>query len=470
MRFQRIPTAAAALLALLLSLSAGACGSKDATGPAIGLTLEEVYQLADELGAVMNNYNATASLRTAMASIRAAGPVRAAAASVPFKASAGCPGGGTTTVSGGYDEGATTTSASATFSYSSCKTAHFTTDGSFSGNGEVTATQTTVTAHATFGGTLSVETADGRSGACPIDVTVDVTMTPTGATTYVISGSACGAKVNQTYTPPLFRKPAGAIAVSIIVDDAANKVYSDGQLVWKGAMVYNETTNMITPDPSWTGPWPPLYDDGPMSAGGHEPEGSVAGDHRFGAVVFVMPPATGATTYEYGMIDQTVETAFGNGWIWPNPNGSFTVNAGATADQQVAGMTLKPFGTTDMQLVLDTRNLDPSGTWDLTTVSVEGSAWAWALLPLTNDGTGKYVFTLSTVAGAGKLLPHVGLTRSGDRPMFQFVLSGRIYTDSSGVASDYGVSAGTRASGASAFTPATVLVDSSSHTPYITIP
>ena len=51
MRFQGITRAAAAALALLLSLSAGACGSKDATGPAIGLSLEEVYQLADELGA-----------------------------------------------------------------------------------------------------------------------------------------------------------------------------------------------------------------------------------------------------------------------------------------------------------------------------------------------------------------------------------------------------------------------------------
>ena len=469
MRSQGTTTAASAALALLLSLGAGACSSRDATGPAISLTPEEVYQLAGELGAEMNNYIATASLRAARASIRAAWPARAAAASVPLSGSAVCLGGGTTTMTGSYDEGTTTTSANATFSYSGCKTAHFTTDGSFSGSGEVTATQVTTTGHATIGGMLHVGTADGRSGTCPIDVTVDVTTTRTGAMTFVISGSACGVTVNQTYTPPLFRKPAGAIAVSIVVDDAANKVYSDGQLAWKGSMVYDPTTNMITPDPFWFGPWPLLYDDGPMSAGGHEPEGSVAGDHRFGAVVFVMPPATGATTYEYGMIDHTVEMAFGNGWIWLGPNGSFTVNAGATADQRVAGMALRSFGATDMQLVLDTRNLDPSGTWDLTTVSVEGSAWEWGVLPLTNDGTGKYVFTLSNVAGAGKLLPHAGLTTSGDKPRFMFVLSGTVYTDSSGAPSIYGVSAGTRASGASAFTATTVLVDST-RTPYITIP
>lgn len=269
----------------------------------------------------------------------------------------------------------------------------------------------------------------------------------------------------------LFKKPAGAIAVSIIVDDAANKVFGDSQLVWKGAMAWDKATNMITADPSWVGPWAPLYDDGPMSAGGHEPAGAVAGDHKFGAVVFVMPPASGATTYEYGMIDQTYETAFGNGWIWPaGPNGSFTVNAGATADQQVAGMTLTPFGTTDMRLVLDSGNLDPSGTWDVTTVVVRSSAWGWGSLTLTNDGTGKFVLTLSSVAGAGKRLAHTGLTTSGDKPQFVFLLSGKSYASSNGIASTNGVSAGTRASGAGAFTAATVLVDSSSHNTYIAIP
>ena len=287
----------------------------------------------------------------------------------------------------------------------------------------------------------------------------------------LLSLGAGACSKDATGPASLFKKPAGAIAVSIVVDDAANKVFGDSQLVWKGAMVYDKATNLITPDPSWAGPWPPLYDDGPMSAGGHEPEGAVAGDHKFGAVVFVMPPATGATTYEYGMIDQTYQTAFGDGWIWPaGPNGSFTVSAGATADQAVAGMTLKAFGTTDVRLVLDTGNLDPSGTWDPTTVAVKCSAWGWGSMLLTNDGTGKYVFTLSSVAGAGKLLPHTGLTTSGDQPQFVFVLSGTGYTSSSGVALTSGVSAGTKASGAGAFTAATVLVDNTSHNTYITIP
>ena len=72
-------------------------------------------------------------------------------------------------------------------------------------------------------------------------------------------------------------------------------------------------------------------------------------------------------------------------------------------------MTLPPFGTTDVQLVLDTGNLDASGTWDPTTVTVKCSAWGWGAVTLTNDGTGKYALTLSNVAGAGKPLPHTGL-------------------------------------------------------------
>ncbi len=467
MKSCRIATAAAAAAAL--ALGTWACSGKEGLGPSVSLSQEEVYQLADELGTVMVNYNSVASLRAMLGALRAAGPARAIAAAVPFNGSAACVSGGTTTVSGSYDETATTLSASATFSYSGCKTAHFTTDGSFSGNANATATQTTVTAHATFGGTLHVATTDGRSGTCLIDAAVDLTETQTGAITYVISGTACGVAVSQTIKTPLYRKPGGAIAVSIVVDDAANKVYSDGQLVWRGSMSYDSIYNIIYSDPTWTGPFPKLYDDGPMSAGGHEPEGAVAGDHKFGAMVFVFPPYYDSTTFEYGMIDQTYGTPPYFGWIWSGPNGRFTVYPGATADQRVAGMTLKPFGTTDVQLVLDANNLDPSGTWDLTTVAVKGSAWAWLELPLTNDGTGRYVFTLSSFVGAGKLLTHTGLATSGDQPEFMFVLGGQNYVNAAG-ASSIGVSAGTKASGAGAFTPTLVLLDSTSHNTFIRVP
>ena len=52
---------------------------------------------------------------------------------------------------------------------------------------------------ATAGGTLTVSTADGRSGSCAIDVTVNITGDFGGNTTYVVSGTACGVKVSATY-------------------------------------------------------------------------------------------------------------------------------------------------------------------------------------------------------------------------------------------------------------------------------
>jgi len=185
----------AALLAL--TLSAGACGSKDATGPSISLSLEEVYALAGELGSVMNTYNA-ASVRAGLGALRSAAPARGVAAVTPFNATANCPGGGTTSVTGSY-EGTTTVTADATFSYSDCKTAHYTTSGSFRANATATSTATTATAQGTVGGTLTVVTLDGRSGACVVDLTVTMTMGQTGNPVTAVSGTACGAKVSGTY-------------------------------------------------------------------------------------------------------------------------------------------------------------------------------------------------------------------------------------------------------------------------------
>ena len=55
-----------------------------------------------------------------------------------------------------------------------------------------------------------------------------------------------------------------------------------------------------TSGPLWAGPWPPLHDHGPMSVGGHEPEGSVAGDRQVRRGGVRHASATGTTTYEYG--------------------------------------------------------------------------------------------------------------------------------------------------------------------------
>jgi hypothetical protein len=255
------------------------------------------------------------------------------------------------------------------------------------------------------------------------------------------------------------------VAVNFTVDDTATKVYTAGQLQWKGSMKHDSTTRKVTKDGTWGGPFATLYDDGPWSAGGHEPEGAVAGDNKWGITVFVTPPATGTEGYEYGLIDH----AFGDGWIWVGTNGTFSVAAGATAAITATGITLPKFGTTDMQLVLDKTKLDTSKTWDTTKVTVKGSAWAWQEVTLTAVGN-TYTFTLSDVVGPGKTLYHTGLLNSGAKPEFIYVFNGVEYKDAGGTGLFTGATAATKASGAATWTTQVPTINPANKNPIITVP
>jgi hypothetical protein len=288
---------------------------------------------------------------------------------------------------------------------------------------------------------------------------------------FAVAASACGSSSDSAPPPPPpgFTQPAGTVAVSFSVDDTANKVFAAGQLQWKGSMIYDATTRKVTKDSTWGGPWATLYDDGPWTAGGHEGAGSVAGDHIWGVTVFVTPPATGSDTYEYGLINVPYQANFGNGWIWTGANGSFAVASADIAPKSAPGTSLPAFGTTDMQLIINTANL-AAGTWDLTKVTVKGSAWAWAEQTMTNSGTGVYTFALSNVVGAGKPLSLSGLTKSGDKPEFIFVFNGKEYKLADGTAAVTGVTAATKASGSSTYVPATIAINASNKNSYITVP
>jgi hypothetical protein len=292
---------------------------------------------------------------------------------------------------------------------------------------------------------------------------------------------ACGSSSSSSGFP----RPAGTIAVGVTVNDTANHVFSDGQLEWKGSMMYDAVTRTVTKDTTWSGPWAPLYDDGPWTSGGHEPAGATAGDHIFGTVVFVTPPATGSDTYEYGMNDAVYQTNFGNGWIWPaGPNGTFAVAAGATADISASGLTLAAFGTKDAQLTIDVAAAlaASNGPWDSAKITVKGSAWAWSEVTLCSSTTtacgttGTKTFTLSDNVGTGKTFAHSGLLHSADKPEFIFVFNGKEYKTASGDAQTTGVTAGTRTGTTGSFAAATVAVYSKSGTPagngntYITVP
>jgi len=216
--------------------------------------------------------------------------------------------------------------------------------------------------------------------------------------------------------------------------------------------------------------WARLYDDGPWTTGGHEPMGAVAGDHKWGITVFATPPATAMQAYDYGLTDGSYEKSYGNGWMWPSgPNGTFTVHAGDTAAITAPGLTIPAFGTTDMQIVIDTTNLAAGTAWDTTQTGIKGSAWAWGTVSLT-VASGKATFTLSAVVGAGHPFNHTGLLHSGDKPQFVITFAGVEYKDATGF-SIQGVTAGTKAQGASTFTPATIaLSPTGDPNPFITVP
>jgi hypothetical protein len=287
---------------------------------------------------------------------------------------------------------------------------------------------------------------------------------------FAVAASACGSSSDSTPTPPPgFTQPAGTVAVSFSVDDTANKVFTAGQLQWKGSMIYDSTTRKVTKDSTWGGPWATLYDDGPWTAGGHEGPGSVAGDNKWGVTVFVTPPATATDTYEYGLINTLYEKNFGNGWIWTGSNGTFTVAAGSTAPTTAPGTSLAAFGTTDLQIVMNIANL-AAGTWDTSTgVKVKGSAWAWSEQPMATTGTGVYTFTLSGVVGAGKPLSLSGLLKTGDKPEFIFVFNGKEYKDANKIGLTTGAVIATKASGSSTWVPGTPAVAGNGN-PYITVP
>ena len=287
--------------------------------------------------------------------------------------------------------------------------------------------------------------------------------------------SACG---SSSDTPPAatpFPRPAGYIAVGFSANDTANRVFANNELGWKGAMAFAETNRVITEDGSWSGPFANLYDDGPWTAGGHEPATGVAGDRIFGATVFIKPPTAAGTniTIGYGMQDNVYQTRYNEGWVWPaGPDGSFVVMAGQTTDINASGMTLPAHGTVHFQLKLDSAALTPpdgGGTWTLTTVKVKGSATSWAEVDVTTTAAaGVYTLDLFTQVGAGKPFYHSGLLKTGDKPEWIWVLNGVEYK-AAGTAARGGVTAATRATATGAWVAATVMLAGNNNTT-ITVP
>lgn len=241
--------------------------------------------------------------------------------------------------------------------------------------------------------------------------------------------------------------PAGAdyVWLEFAIDDSANACYGDAELEWKGSFTYDAATNTLTYDPTWgggAGPYVPLYDDGPLSAGGHEAEGATAGDHILTARVKMLSPDE-ETTVEYG-----AQVADGAAWIWQGSNGTVVVPAGSTDTITATGLTLAATGDIDLKLELHTVALDAGFPFDpaTDTVTIKGEFTNWAEVALLDDGQkgdtaaddGIFTFLLSeNVAHCG------GLLMLADDYEFVYVISGVEYKDGNGDALATGVTAWT---------------------------
>ncbi|MCB9648711.1 MAG: hypothetical protein H6730_19220 [Deltaproteobacteria bacterium] len=223
-----------------------------------------------------------------------------------------------------------------------------------------------------------------------------------------------------------FQQPEGTTPLSFCIDDSANGTYEAGDgLKWKGTLLYDETTRIVENPGNWDGPYPPVYDDGPWNAGGHEPIGQTAGDHVWCVTAFFATP-TEDTPFEYGAEDAA-------GWIWVGGNGTFTVPANSTAEIIADPLVIEAHGTIDMRLTIDTSTLAAGYQIDpaTDTVKVKGSYASWVEIPCVDDGTkgdatagdGIFTFVLSENVGVGTNLKHAGLLRTGQQAEFVFVFN-----------------------------------------------
>ncbi|MBW2701424.1 MAG: IPT/TIG domain-containing protein, partial [Deltaproteobacteria bacterium] len=222
-----------------------------------------------------------------------------------------------------------------------------------------------------------------------------------------------------------FVKPEGYASVTFFIDDKANQTYASSDLQWKGSFVYDPTSNIITYDAAWAGelgPYPVLYDDGPIAAGGHEMPGATADDHVFSVEVYVQAPADLTQEFQYGAINE-----FGN-WIWEGSNGSFDLVPGTTDRLDADGYYIHGFGTYDLRVTLDIAQLnadflpfDPA----VNRIYLKGSMNSWEKRQLLDNGQKGDVAAddgIYTYWHAENLGPHDGMLYVGQHVQFVFMI------------------------------------------------
>ncbi|MEC8023158.1 MAG: IPT/TIG domain-containing protein [Myxococcota bacterium] len=236
--------------------------------------------------------------------------------------------------------------------------------------------------------------------------------------------ASTGADGNDSPGAATWVQPSGVARLVLLADDTANRTYQNGQIRWTGSFEWDRDTNLLQFATSWLPEereWPGLYDDGPISEGGHEAEGQIANDGVFSTELWFN--AVEETTFEYGALNEE------SNWIWTGPNGTLTVPAGTTDVLDAGRLTFPAFGTLDMRLTIDTSALSPEFatiTPESDNVFVKGTMNSWSPVQLLDDGSAG-----DEVAGDGiftylhstKLGPHDGLLATGQQVQFVFVFA-----------------------------------------------
>jgi len=147
-----------------------------------------------------------------------------------------------------------------------------------------------------------------------------------------------GGIVSQAQCEIDCRPAESIVALNFRIDDTANRTYqlSNG-LAWKGSFSFNAASRTLTRDGAWPGPYPMLYDDGPVSSGGHEQNGSTASDNIWGVTVWM--DTSVETSLEYGAISGSVNGSDGT-WIWIGANENVTIPSGATGVIDLPGLVI----------------------------------------------------------------------------------------------------------------------------------
>ena len=233
-------------------------------------------------------------------------------------------------------------------------------------------------------------------------------------------------------------QPSGTAKITFFVDDTANQTFEDGEIVWTGSFSWNKDDNTLVYATSWLptdGPYPLLYDDGPVSDGGHEMAGSEAGDHIFSTEVYFK--ADEDAVLDYGVLN---ELGF---WMWEGTNGRIEIPAGSTKTYEAEGLTLKPFGTIDLKLIVDVTALNPEfgyvEEWGAPNVYLKGSLNMWTPVQILDMGpdinkgdevADDGVYTYVQGLNLGK---HTGLLFDGQHAQFTFMFAKAEETYETGV-------------------------------------